>query len=132
MQKSFFFNGISLSGDHTIDCEIKAERPSTIVESKSILIILSNYNSLQKSPSSLSKTEALDAKSRLKEMKAQSSDKLILCHLNINSIRNNFEALKFIIDHTIDIFLTSETKPVDSFPTVQFLIRVSVLLIDLI
>ena len=132
MQKSFFFNGTSLSGDHTTDCEIKAERPSTIVENNSILTILSNYDSLPNFPSSLSKTEALDAKSRLKEMKAQSSDKLILCHLNINSSRNNFEVLKFIIDHNIDIFLISETKPDDSFPTVQFLTRVSVLLIDLI
>ena len=41
-------------------------------------------------------------------MKAQSSDKLILFHLNINSIRNKFEALKFITD---------------SFPSAQFLIK---------
>ena len=56
-------------------------------------------------------------------MKAQSSDKLILGHLNINSIRNKFEALKFIIGNNIDIFLTSETKLDDSFPTAQFLIK---------
>ena len=78
---------------------------------------------MQKSPSSLSKIGALDAKSRLKEMKAQSSDKLILGHLNINSIRNKFEALKFIIDNNIDIFLISETKLDDSFPSAQFLIK---------
>ena len=41
-------------------------------------------------------------------MKAQSSDKLILFHLDINSIRNKFEALKFITD---------------SFPSAQFLIK---------
>ena len=58
----------------------------------------------------MSKIGALDAKSRLQEMKAQSSDKLVLGHLNINSIRNKFEALKFIIDNNIDIFLISETK----------------------
>ena len=56
-------------------------------------------------------------------MKAQSSDKLILGHLNINSIRNKFEALKFIIDNNIDISLISETKLDDSFPAAQFLIK---------
>ena len=78
---------------------------------------------MQKSPSSLSKIGALDAKSRLKEMKAQSSDKLILGHLNINSIRNKFEALKFIFGNNIDILLISETKLADSFPSAQFLIK---------
>ena len=63
------------------------------------------------------KIGAFDVKSRLKEMKAQSSDKLILVHLNINSIRNKFEVLKFIIDNNIDMFLISETKQDDSFPT---------------
>ena len=70
----------------------------------------------------MSKIGVLDAKSRLKEMKAQSSDKLILGHLNISSIRK-FEVLKFIIDNNIDVFSISETKLNDSFPTVQFLIK---------
>ena len=78
---------------------------------------------MQKSPSSCSKIGAPDAESRLKEMKSQSSDKLILGHLNISSIRNKFEALKFIIDNNIDIFLISETKLEDSFPSAQFLIK---------
>ena len=56
-------------------------------------------------------------------MKAQSLDKLILGHLNINSIRNKFEAVKFTIDRNIDIFLISETKLDVSFPTAQFLIK---------
>ena len=94
----------------TIDFEIKTKRPSTVVENKFILTTLSNYNSLQKSPSSLYKIEALDGKSRLKEMKAQSSEKLILDHLNTNSIRDKFEVPKFIINNNIDMFLISETK----------------------
>ena len=110
LQKRFFFNGSSLSGGHTIDSEIKTEQSSAVVKSKSILTTLSNYNSLQKLPPSLSNVGALDEKSRLKEIKAQSSDKLILGHLNIRSIRNKFEALKFIIYHNIYIFLISETK----------------------
>ena len=78
---------------------------------------------MQKSQSSLSKIGVLDAKSKLKKTKAQSSDKLILGHLNISSIRNKFEPLKFIIDNNIDIFSISETKLNYSFPTVQFLIK---------
>ena len=55
-------------------------------------------------------------------MKSPSSDKLTLSHLNINSIQNRSEALKFIIDHNIDIILISETK-LDSFPAAQFFIK---------
>ena len=41
-------------------------------------------------------------------------------HLNINSVRNTFEALKYIKDNNIDLLLISETKLDDSFPTPQF------------
>ena len=78
---------------------------------------------MQKLLSSLSKIGSLDTKCRLKEMKDQSSDKLILGHLNISSIRKTFEALKIIIDNNIDIFLISETKLDDSFFSAQFLIK---------
>ena len=60
-----------------------------------------------------------DSKRGLKEIKIQSPDKLILGHLNINSVGNKFEALTYIIDNNMD-FLISETKLDDSFPTVQF------------
>ena len=56
-------------------------------------------------------------------MKAQLSDKLILGHLNVSRIRKKFEALTFIIDNNIDMFLISETKLDDSFPSAQFLIK---------
>ena len=56
----------------------------------------------------------------LKEIKIQSPDKLSLGHLNINSVRNKFEALTYIIDNNIDLLLISETKLDDSFPTAQF------------
>ena len=38
-------------------------------------------------------------------------------------MQNKFEALKFIIGHNMNIFLISETKMDDSFPTDQFLIK---------
>ena len=49
-----------------------------------------------------------DAKKGLKEIKIQSPDKLILGHLNINSVRNKFEALTYIIDNNIDLLRISE------------------------
>ena len=61
-----------------------------------------------------------NAKRRLKGIKIQSPDKLILGHLNINSVRNKFEALTYIIDNNMDLLLISETKLDDSFPTAQF------------
>ena len=55
------------------------------------------------------------------QMKSQWPDKFNLGYLNINLIRNKFDGLKFVIDNKIDIFLISEAKLDDSFPTVQFL-----------
>ena len=43
-----------------------------------------------------------DVKKGCKEIKIHSPDKLILAHLNINSVRNKFEALTYIIDNNID------------------------------
>ena len=41
-------------------------------------------------------------------------------HLNINSIRNKFDSIVFIIEKNVDILLISETKLNDSFPSGQF------------
>ena len=61
-----------------------------------------------------------DTKKGLKEIKIQSPDKLMLGHLNINSVRNKFEALTYTIDNNTDLLLISETKLDDSFPKAQF------------
>ena len=53
-------------------------------------------------------------------MKNHCSYKLILGHLNINSIRNKFDTLKYIVENNIDILILSETKLDDSFPLAQF------------
>ena len=41
--------------------------------------------------------DILDAKIRLSELKIQCQEKIIVGHLNINSITNKFDALSFII-----------------------------------
>ena len=50
-------------------------------------------------------------------MKRNAPDILILGHLNINLIRNKFNALTYVIGNNIDIILISETKIDDTFPT---------------
>ena len=54
-------------------------------------------------------------------MKSECPDKLIIGHLDINSIRNKFDALSLIVKNNVDILMISETKLDDSFPTAQFL-----------
>ena len=54
-------------------------------------------------------------------MKIQCPVKIIVGHLNINSIRNKFDVLSFIIDTNIDIY--SDTKLDDSFSYAQFRLK---------
>ena len=59
----------------------------------------------------------------LKALRLKNFNKLILAHLNINSLRNKFEFLISLIDDNIDILMISETKLDQSFPTNQFMIN---------
>ena len=45
---------------------------------------------------------------------------LLLSHLNVNSLRNKFEALDLLIKDKFDLFLISESKLDSSFPEPQF------------
>ena len=60
----------------------------------------------------------------LHEIGIQNANRLIIGHLNINSLQNKFEMLEEIIKDTIDIFLISEKKLDCSFPSGQFVIKV--------
>ena len=65
-----------------------------------------------------------DAKCKwLQEVKIQLPYKLILGHLKINSVRNKFEALTYIIDNNIDLFLIPELKLNYSFSISQSQIK---------
>ena len=50
----------------------------------------------------------------LHEIRIKNANRLIIGHLNVNSLRNKFEILEELIKDKIDIFLISETK-LDSF-----------------
>ena len=50
-------------------------------------------------------------------------NKLIIAHLNINSLRNKFEFLEELIRGKVDILMISEIKIDESFPLGQFKIN---------
>ena len=55
-----------------------------------------------------------------RQLELSNPHKIVLGHLNINSLRNKFESIADVIQGTFDIFLLSETKPDESFPDKQF------------
>ena len=56
-------------------------------------------------------------------MKENSPNKLIVVHLNINSIRNKLEFLEDVINRNLDIILLLETKLDDSYHSAQFILK---------
>ena len=56
----------------------------------------------------------------IRQLKLSNPHKIILGHLNINSLRNKFESITDVIQGTFDIFLLSESKIDESFPDKQF------------
>ena len=59
----------------------------------------------------------------LNTLRIENINRLIIGHININSIRNKFELLKEQIQGKIDILMVSETKLDNSYPTNQFMIE---------
>ena len=49
-------------------------------------------------------------KDHLRKLKLENPNKIVIGHLNINSIRKKFDCLNEIIGVNIDILLISETK----------------------
>ena len=82
-----------------------------------------HVDAILKSPSVSAPEEFNDAKTGLKVMKKRSPNKIIVGHLNINSLKNKFEAFHFIINRNLDIMVLSEAKLNDSFPSAQFMLK---------
>ena len=53
-------------------------------------------------------------------MRKSNSKKIIIAHLNINSIKNKFDFLADIVKANVDILMISESQ-IDDFPDGQFL-----------
>ena len=56
----------------------------------------------------------------LKELRVKNMNRIILAHININSIRYKFDILTDLVMGKIDILLISETKINETFPSAQF------------
>ena len=60
------------------------------------------------------------AEKLLNNLRLKNLNRLIIGHLNINSIRHKVEALKQIIKKNLDLLIVSETKLDHNFPNNQF------------
>ena len=56
----------------------------------------------------------------LKSLRIRNLNKIVVGHLNINSIKNKFDLLAHQVNGNIDMLMTSETKLDESFPASQF------------
>ena len=59
----------------------------------------------------------------LHQVRISNPSRIIFGQISINSIRNKFEQLIYIVNNEIDILLISETKLDDIFPKSQFLMQ---------
>ena len=86
-----------------------------------------DYNTLGKSENPLSNTIIIDENISdfcgVNDLRSQNPFRVIIGHVNINSIRNKFEPLVSFINNNLDILMISETKIDDTFPDSQFLIK---------
>ena len=62
----------------------------------------------------------VSVESVLKFYQSKYAKKLIICHIDINPIRNKFEILKSMLSEVLDVLMITETKLDDSFPEQQF------------
>ena len=53
------------------------------------------------------------------ELRSKNRGIIVIGHLNINSLRNKFDALEYIITDNIDILVVYETKLDETFPMEQ-------------
>ena len=56
----------------------------------------------------------------LKDIRQKNLGKIVVGHLNVNSIRQKLDSLIEITARNIDILMISKTKLDDSFPKVNF------------
>ena len=59
----------------------------------------------------------------LSSLKMKHPHKIIIGNLNINSVPNKFEQLKYLIHDKLDILLITETKLDNTFPDSQFIMQ---------
>ena len=56
----------------------------------------------------------------MNDLRRKTIGRLVLAHININSIRYKFDQLVYGVKGKVDVLMITETKLDDSFPTMQF------------
>ena len=86
-----------------------------------------DYNTSGKSENPLSDPIITDENTsdfcEINDLRNQHPFRVIIGHININSIRNKFEPLVSFINNNLDILMISESKTDDTFPDSQLLIE---------
>ena len=101
------------------DFKIKPQSPEKVsINSHEITCTHNAYLPIQKSTANL-----INNNSNLHQARINNPSRIIFGHINIKSIRNEFEQLIYIVNNEIDILMISETRLDDTFPTSQFLMQ---------
>ena len=58
-----------------------------------------------------------------KNLRLKNSNKVIIGHINVNSLQNKFEFLAEMVQDKADLLMISETKLDSSFPNAQFYMK---------
>ena len=101
-------------------CNITSQSPQ--INSNSSQILSHKNTVVLKSNSEVLNSSFYDI-DILNKLRREHIKNLLLAHININSIRNKFDALTEMVKGKVDILLISETKLDDSFPQNQFFIN---------
>ena len=86
-----------------------------------------DHNTSGKSETSLSDSIIINENTYgfrgIKDFRNQNPFRIIISHININSISSKFEPFVSFINNYLDILMISETKIDDTFPDSQFVIE---------
>ena len=79
-----------------------------------------NGESFFKEPQLSTSNEDICFGQHLNNLRRKNIGRLILAHININSIRYKFDQLVYGVKGKVNVLMITETKLDDSFPTMQF------------
>ena len=105
-----------------LEIKLKNDVKILYVESSSHASRVRGVNSRQVTPQKYINSTYLteDVFHHLRKIRNEHPRNSIVSYININSIRNKFEALSSLIQENFDVLAIAETKLEDSFPSSQF------------
>ena len=90
--------------------------------------IISNINRLEENLNDVNRSfednkECSNAFQSVQKHRLQNPKNKVIGHLNVNSLRNKFEAVEELVQNKVDICFLSETKIDETSPNQQFMIN---------